>query len=378
MGSRICAAVFVILLAGSLTAQQAQPPGAGQPPPASQPPAGVPSLAAAAQPSPDPGAALLAELQDSARAGDYAAFGAALDRARRQKDAGGISGALPVYEDLNRLWTFGRTNRLGAFLTEGTAPEMLTLLRRYDGFEAAMRPLTIRAGGGVVVYPAAEARAFLIERARDAARGIRPVMSSPHPSQRPTEQAETPPSATPLHGESTSRRKPAPAAPATAPSAARAEPAASVTAPVARPQSVPPPAPAASAGKETPRPEAAGEPVRGSAAPRTAASTAPPAAPAGEAAQPDSEAGESARLILFVVLAIVAVGALVLIFRTTRREPVPSLSDEPIAPPRESEQAPPAEPETKDAAVPYDDGHAGDDPQQIFPIQGGRRRRRKR
>jgi hypothetical protein len=394
MRSRFCAAVIVVWLAGSMAAQQTQPAGDTRPPaPAPQQSTAVPAATVAQHTPSDAETQLFSELLNSARAGDHTRFAAALSRARKQKSEpqSSTSLALPVFEDLDRLWTFSRTNRVGAFLSESTAPELLKSLRRYDGFETAMRPLTIRAAGGVIVYPAVEARAFLIDRARDVARGIR--FASPAESARrapASELASRPRTEPKRQVESTSRRKPASPPPSEVASPAPVE----VSKPAQQPEAAPavataPPAVApaaspfggttssASAASETGQPVSKAAPSTAAGALTTSTSGQPTTSTEAAPAVNESGAGKSAKLIFFIVLAIVAVGALVLMVRTTRPEAMPSLTGESTAA-TDDDEAEPATGAEEDEAISDDDETLSDDPQQVYPIHRGRRRRRKR
>lgn len=394
MKSRFCVAVIVVWLAGSMAAQQTQPAGDTRPPaPAPQQSTAVPAATVAQHSPSDADTQLFSELQNSARAGDYTRFEAALSRARKQKSEpqSSTSIALPVFEDLDRLWSFSLTNRVGGFLSESTTPELLKSLRRYDGFETAMRPLTIRAAGGVIVYPAVEARAFLIDRARDVARGIRFASPAESPRRAPTSEAASRPRTAPKRQvESTARRKPASPSPSEVASPTPVE----VSKPAQQPEAAPafaataPPAtaPAVSSSEgttssgsgtsETVQPISPPAPSTAAGALTTSTSgptTSTEAVPAAN----ESGAGKSAKLIFFIVLAIVAVGALVLMVRTTRPKAMPSLTGGSTAA-TEDDETEPATGAEEDEATSEDDETLSDDPQQVYPIHRGRRRRRKR
>jgi hypothetical protein len=110
-------------------------------------------------------AAMLAELNAAARGSDYGAYQLLLDRLERRSNQIHGDRLLAIYRDIDRIWTFSRSDRIGAFLSASNAPALLRRLRRYEGFERAIDPYVIESNGARF-YPAAEARAFLADKAR--------------------------------------------------------------------------------------------------------------------------------------------------------------------------------------------------------------------
>jgi hypothetical protein len=114
-----------------------------------------------------PDAAMLADLNAAARGSDYGAYQLLLDRLERRSNQihGDFDRLLAIYQDIHRIWTFSRSDRIGAFLSASNAPDLLRRLRHYEGFERAIDPYVIESNGARF-YPAAEARAFLADKAR--------------------------------------------------------------------------------------------------------------------------------------------------------------------------------------------------------------------
>ena len=220
MTARLLACLAALLLAGAeapapvlnpTVALLANPAGAVPPDCATGQAVGAPRLtlddsagAAATEAKPaeaPPQSALQAALhrvQHAAGRNDRDGFEAALAAAKRAAASyppGGEKSAaeslLRLYDDLARLWDYSYSSKTGAFFEPG---ELLTMLRSYPGYEAAIAENTLVAGDRTL-YPAAESRAFLIREADRRLRGGKSSsVSQKRPALRkiPNAAAETP------------------------------------------------------------------------------------------------------------------------------------------------------------------------------------------
>jgi hypothetical protein len=397
-------------------------------------------------------ASLLSALQQTAAGSRYEPFAAALQAVRDALpelppgERATVQRVLPVYDDLQELWSYEQANAIGAFYDDASLPGMHAhLVSRYRGYAAYISDFQITADDGRKFYPTAETRKFLV---REAAKGTGVKTPAPlsagasaHPpsgSARPRVASKTatpstskavekpavskpvrassahapaPKTAAPrIAAASPKKVEPAPAAPkkVAAPPVASpikpaktAEPPAKVaatpapkpaapaaTASVAPPKSASAPATITSAPAAAPPATAAGSPPPSGttatpAAPSvvTTASTAPPAAataPSSLATAPTTSSAEpptsapatqppvstqtavsalppqqnSSRLIFFVILGLISLGALVAMIRATRETPAP--------------------PEVKPAPPPAGES----EPQKVYPLQSGTRKKK--
>jgi hypothetical protein len=418
------------------------------------------------KPSPST-AMLLSNLQQAAGGRSYESFAAALDAVRAAlqdlpaSERANIQRVLPIYEDLQELWSYAQANAIGAFYDDASLPGMHAhLVSRYRGYAAYIDDFQITSDGGRKFYPTEETRKFLV---REAARGagvkgpapmtastparpssggaptrvatkhvtsaapktaIKPPASQPSLSTTP--HTARPPKATaPRIAAATAPKKVEPAPAVAAPrkvASAPAKPAAKPVAPPVtasatpkRPEPAPPvkaPAKLASAPAPKPVPPATAsatpkkpEPVPALVSPPPAVATAPPAAsstiatatvppaaaattsttapapvttaPATASAEPPPTTTSappapppvstqtavsavppqqsSSRLIFFVILGLISLGALVAMIRATRETP-----------------ASPAPPEAKSAPPLANDSQQ----QKVYPLQSGTRKKK--
>jgi len=114
----------------------------------------------------------LRAVEAAAQSGDRETFKSALAAAHAAIAAyppGGernaASDVVRIYDDLERLWDYAFTSPSGAFFDASTeGGDLLTMLRRYPGFENALADATLNVNG-TVVYPTAESRTFLTAEA---------------------------------------------------------------------------------------------------------------------------------------------------------------------------------------------------------------------
>lgn len=77
------------------------------------------------------------------------------------------------------MWTYSRTNRIGAFFDdESSGGKVTELIARYPDYRAFIERLAVRASDDRILYPTSETRAFLLQRVRDeiaSSGGAQPV-----------------------------------------------------------------------------------------------------------------------------------------------------------------------------------------------------------
>jgi hypothetical protein len=405
---------------------------------------------------------LLSSLQQSAAGTSYDSFAAALDAVRAAlpnlpaAERANIQRALPIYEDLQEVWSYAQANAIGAFYDDASLPGMHGhLVSRYRGYAAYINDFQITADGGRKFYPTEETRKFLV---REAAKGTgvkapapttastperpssgstrtgvatkhvtsgtpktagKPATSKPSIS-KATHTARAPKATAPRVAAATAPKKVEPAPVASTPAKVASAPAKPVAKPAAPPvtaSAIPtkaepaPPVKAPVKVASTPAPKPA-PPVTASVAPRkpepapavvqvpvvataqpaasstVATATVPPVAPSTTASvpavttAPATSSAElpptttstspvepppvstqtdvsavptqqsSSRLIFFVILGLISLGALVAMIRATRETPAP--------------------PETKPAPPPASDS----EPSKVYPLQSGTRKKK--
>lgn len=127
----------------------------------------------------------LETLASAVRANDFATFTAALSAAHSvadQSPAGDARSALrrklSVYDDVERLWRFSRSDAFGSFYDEDALPGFYAKLTRdYSGYAEAMEPLRVVDSHGTLLLPTAETRAFLLRKIGGASRQT-PVLTA--------------------------------------------------------------------------------------------------------------------------------------------------------------------------------------------------------
>jgi hypothetical protein len=336
-------------------------------------------------------------LRESVAANDQQRFDAALTRAKSVaetlpagEERNALRHAVSVYSDLQQVWSYASADKYGAFYDDQSLPGMhARLTGSYSGYAGYISQFSLTDDRGRVFYPTAEARTFLVRQAG----GSVPQTAERAPVTRPAKPASsarrtaTTPAAAPapavthhkrLHkAESTPQpavkaspvpvsvaaTQPPPAAVAATPASATVAPAtvhvASATpAPVV---ATPAPAPVAVSSAPTPAPVA----VTPATTPAPAASANPPAATPDvytseihRAANPPvtpmhalpaklAEAGarQTTQGLLFIIVALVAIGVMTIWARTPQAASQPPQIFKPSEPLASGESPTPKKPE---------------------------------
>ena len=240
-----------------------------------------------------------------------------------ERDA--ASDAIGVYNDLERLWDHLFESPTGSFFDDSSP--LHAAMRKYRGYEDAVRRQIITDASGTKFYPTRETRDFLVREA--AQRLSRLGLAAPPPRVQPPPPA---PAARPVTTTTTVKKAPRSSG-GQAPSPVRRKAARTAPRSQARPPSPQPPAPdrAAPIDVPPPRPVVVTEapppaPPDTATAITTTTATDSDVVPAAEApdtatttttAAPPAAQGKGRNIILPVMLILIGVGVLIVLFRTS-------------------------------------------------------------
>ncbi|HUP45929.1 MAG TPA: hypothetical protein VM779_10510 [Thermoanaerobaculia bacterium] len=291
-------------------------PAAPQPVEVAAAPAGLPSV--------------LREAHAAAVARDRASFDAALARAKAMEaGAAAERDVIAVLDDVQRLWNYQFTTPAGAFFDASVQDgSLLTMLRRYPGYDRAIEAQTITDASGTRYYPVRESIVFLLDVAGERLQrtGVRvdriaeaPPRRAPAPAPAPVVE-RTQPRAPQPRAQQQAKAQPQPQ-PRTAPTTTRGR---------SRPRSTPQPAVAAPADEPAlsiPTGVVSTDPAPVDLVPPTTTTavleTMEPIAPdmaieiGTTTAEEAAPASRGRSLIMPLVLILIGVGVLIVLFRAS-------------------------------------------------------------